>query len=48
MMDLDPQSNLSLYGLSDEGLQNIWEDDENIINDGFPIDMNTLNKTNIY
>lgn len=43
MMDLDPQSNLSLYGLSDETLQGIWEDEENIVNEGFPIGMNTLN-----
>lgn len=43
MMDIDPQSNLSLYGLSDETLQGIWEDEENIVNEGFPIGMNTLN-----
>lgn len=43
MMDLDPQSNLSLYGLDDVGLQNIWEKEEAIISDGFPIGMNTFN-----
>lgn len=43
MMDLDPQSNLSLYGLSDSNLQTIWEKEESVILDGFPIGTNTFN-----
>ncbi len=43
MIDADPQSNLSLYGLSDIDLQAIWEDEENVIIDGFPIGTNTFN-----
>lgn len=45
MMDLDPQSNLSLYGLNDEELQDIWEKEEVVITDGFPIGTNTFNIT---
>lgn len=45
MMDLDPQSNLSLYGLNDEELQDIWEKEEEVIADGFPIGTNTFNIT---
>ncbi len=43
MMDLDPQSNLSLYGIDDITLQDIWEKEENIITEGFPIGTNTFN-----
>ena len=43
MMDLDPQSNLSLYGLSEIELQNIWEEEEEVIANGFTIGMNTFN-----
>lgn len=43
MMDLDPQSNLSLYGLNDEELQKIWEEEESVILDGFPTGINTFN-----
>ena len=43
MLDLDPQSNLSLYGLSDTDLQQIWEEEESTILDGFPTGMNTFN-----
>lgn len=43
MMDLDPQSNLSLYGLDDTELQDIWEKEEEVIADGFPIGMNIFN-----
>ena len=43
MMDLDPQSNLSLYGLDEVALQSIWEEEEEVIANGFPIGMNTFN-----
>lgn len=43
MMDLDPQSNLSLYGLDDEELQDIWEKEEMVISEGFPIGTNVFN-----
>ena len=43
MMDLDPQSNLSLYGLSDADLQAIWEEEESVIFEGFPVGTNTFN-----
>lgn len=45
MLDLDPQSNLSLYGLSDVQLQAIWEDEEKIIQDGFPLGINVFNSS---
>lgn len=45
MMDLDPQSNLSLYGLTDEKLQTLWEEEENTIIDGFPMGINTINES---
>lgn len=45
MMDLDPQSNLSLYGINDELLQAIWEKEEDIVNEGFPVGTNTINTT---
>lgn len=43
MMDLDPQSNLSLYGLDEVELQNIWEEEEDVIANGFPLGMNIFN-----
>lgn len=43
MMDLDPQSNLSLYGLNDIELQNIWEKEDEVIANGFPIGTNIFN-----
>lgn len=43
MVDLDPQSNLSLYGLNDVDLQTIWEEEENVVTDGFPLGTNTFN-----
>lgn len=43
MMDLDPQSNLTLYGLDEVELQNIWEQEEEVIAEGFPLGMNTFN-----
>lgn len=43
MMDLDPQSNLSLYGISDLDLQTIWEEEESTVNNGFPTGTNTFN-----
>lgn len=43
MLDLDPQSNLSLYGLDDLELQEIWEKEDDIITDGFPTGMNIFN-----
>ncbi len=43
MMDLDPQSNLSLYGLDDIDLQHLWEEEDEVIADGFPIGMNIFN-----
>lgn len=45
MIDLDPQSNLSLYGLSDDDLQVIWENEEKIIQDGFPLGTNYFNSS---
>ena len=38
MMDLDPQSNLSLYGLDEVALQSIWEEEEEVIANGFPME----------
>ncbi len=35
ILDLDPQCNLSLYGISEEDLEKIWQDEENIIDNGF-------------
>jgi len=35
MVDLDPQSNLSLYGLTEEQISTIWREEENIISEGF-------------
>lgn len=43
MMDLDPQSNLSLYGLDEMELQDIWEKEEDAITNGFTSGMNTFN-----
>ncbi len=43
MIDLDPQSNLSLYGLSDEELQYVWEEEDAITTEGFPTGLNTIN-----
>ena len=43
MIDLDSQSNLTLYGLSDKDLETLWKDEDGIINDGFPLGSNTLN-----
>lgn len=43
MLDLDPQSNLSLYGLNDTDLQTIWEEEEDVITEGFPVGTNLFN-----
>ena len=43
MLDLDPQSNLTLYGLDDNRLQDIWVNEEKYVNEGFPTGSNTLN-----
>lgn len=46
MLDLDPQSNLSLYSLSDIDIQRIWEEEESVIFEGFPTGTNTFNTGN--
>jgi cellulose biosynthesis protein BcsQ len=33
LIDLDPQSNLTLYGLSEEKLENIWKSEDDFISD---------------
>jgi len=43
LIDLDPQSNLTLYGLDEERVQKIWFDEERYVNEGFPEGINTLN-----
>lgn len=43
LIDLDPQSNLTLYGLDEERVQEIWFNEERYINEGFPDGINTLN-----
>ncbi len=35
ILDLDPQSNISLYGMQEEQLEKIWKAEDNIIDNGF-------------
>jgi len=35
ILDLDPQCNISLYGMNEEDLEKIWRAEENIIDKGF-------------
>jgi cellulose biosynthesis protein BcsQ len=34
ILDLDPQCNMSLYGMPEENLEKIWQDEEDIIDNG--------------
>ncbi len=35
ILDLDPQCNMSLYGMSEEDLETIWQAEESVIENGF-------------
>ena len=35
ILDLDPQCNMSLYGMPEEDLETIWQAEESVIENGF-------------
>jgi cellulose biosynthesis protein BcsQ len=44
ILDLDPQCNISLYGMEEEKLEEIWKDEDSIIDNGFgSVDVNDEN-----
>lgn len=44
LIDLDPQSNLTLYGCSVEYLHEIWEEEDPYIDEGFDLSRNKVTK----